>query len=206
MPNIDELSVKFSAKGINPIVNNILKLADAVESLASKSRELDSSKISGLATALGELKGKVPTKGQVTNLKELAVAVAALNTAAGSGDITTFANGINTVSAALGNLKGTPKKQIDNITSSLQKAGQQAQKTASQMNGVAASTKAQSRNSSPKAKTPPISNDMLAKQFAESNKEIEKSTINISKMKQSLLGIKALVPTNKMKKQLKRVT
>ena len=183
MPNIDELSVKFSAKGINPIVNNILKLADAVESLASKSRELDSSKISGLATALGELKGKVPTKGQVTNLKELAVAVAALNTAAGSGDITTFANGINTVSAALGNLKGTPKKQIDNITSSLQKAGQQAQKTASQMNGVAPKTKGQTPKT-PTPKTPPISSDTLAKQFAESNKEIEKSTINISKMKQ----------------------
>lgn len=197
MPNIDELTVQFKGKGVGTVANNIKKIADAVEVLANKSQGIDTAKFTALASSIGVLKKSVPTAKQVTNLKDLAVAIAALNAAAGSGDITTFANGINTVSSALNGLKGTPKKQIDNITSSLQKAGQQAQKTASQMNGVAPKSKAQTP-ATPKVKTPPVSNDYLASQFADSNKAIEKSTISISKMKQALLGIKTLVPTKQM--------
>lgn len=199
MPTIDELSVKFSSRGYSNIVKNVANLATAIDNMANSSKSLDNDKLSGFASALGMLKGNVPTKGQVTNLENLAVAIASLNVAAGSGDMSSFATNLNMVSSALNNLKGTPKKQIDNITSSLKQAGQQAQKTASQMNGVAPKTPNMKKQSSPNPTTPSAASVDFANQFLESNKAIEKSTINVSKMKQALLGLKTVVPTNKMK-------
>lgn len=199
MPNIDELTVQFKGKGVGTVANNIRKIADAVEVLASKSQGIDSAKFSSLASSIELLKKSVPTSNQVTNLKELAVAIAALNTAAGSGDITTFANGINTVSTALNGLKGTPKKQIDNITSSLQQAGQQAQKTASQMNGVSPKSKGQGKQSTPNPKTPSIDVNAFVKQFEEVNKHLTKASDLASKFGKKLLSTKTVVPTKAMK-------
>ena len=196
MPTIDELTIQFKGKGVTTIVKNINALAGSLESLANKSQNLNSANISALAGALGELKGKIPTKTQVTNLNNLADSISKLNTAAGNGNITTFATDISTVSTALNNIKGTPAKDLDRVTNSIRRTGEEAKKTAGDLGKVAEST-ANIKLKTPKM--PTINSSSFTDTFERTNQHLEKSYNIVSKFKQSLIDLKTFVPTNKMK-------
>lgn len=197
MPNIDELTIQFKQKGVGTIVKNINALASAVESLSNKSQGLDAGKISALASALGELKGNVPTKTQVTNLENLATAISNLNAAAGSGSITTFANDISSVSSALNGIKGTPSKAIDKVTKSLQEASVEAKHTAESLKGVEKSSANEKEQEKPKLNISGTTE--LIKQFAQLKGHLTKASDMATKFGATLRDMKVLTPTKQMK-------
>ena len=68
MPNIDTLSIQFSAKGTKTAANNIREMGQAVRSLATNLNAIDGNKMSSFVSSLNNLKKSAPTKGQGNNL------------------------------------------------------------------------------------------------------------------------------------------
>lgn len=194
MPNIDELTIQFKGKGIGTVVNNINKLADAVDNLSNKSRGLDGGNFTAIAGALTQLKGAIPNGTQVKNLNNLADAIRNLNDATAGSSITNFAQDMATVSASLGNVNDAPVKKVKKAVESLGEEAKKAAENVSEVNKESGSGKQQSKVDLDSGAL----DDAISK-FKEMYGELQKSTNITSKFKKILADLKIVVPTNKMK-------
>ena len=108
MPNIDTLSIQFSAKGTTTAVRNIKEMGLAVRGLAVNLNAIDTNKVGALASSLSELKKSAPTKAQSQRIATFGDAVKSMATSFNSVNSAK----INEFTTAMGAIrKAAPTKQ-----------------------------------------------------------------------------------------------
>lgn len=78
MPNIDSLSVTFSARGTKTAVDNIKAMGLAIRGLATNINAIDTSKLGALANSMNNLKRSAPTKAQASRMTDFGKAMSAM--------------------------------------------------------------------------------------------------------------------------------
>lgn len=187
MPNIAELSIDFSAKGTKTAIDNIMNMANAVNSLASNLKGIEGNGLKGLADGLKQIKSSIPTKNQTENMTNFATAVQQFATTLGNVNITQFSNDMANMSSAVQGMGARSVKSLTNAAKAMSNLQQQAKSTASSIPKMP---------SQPKF-TPNTGSLTLANDFKDANSELQKSVY----MANTLKGIfaKIVVPTNKFK-------
>lgn len=187
MPSITELSIDFSAKGTKTAINNIMNMANAVNSLASNLKGIEGNSLKGLADGLKQIKSSIPTKNQTENMTNFATAVQQFATTLGNVNITQFSNDMANMSNAVQGMGARSVKSLTNAAQAMSNLQQQAKSTASSIPKMP---------SQPKF-TPNTGSLTLANDFKDANSELQKSVY----MANNLKGIfaKIVVPTNKFK-------
>ena len=127
MPNLETLSIQFSARGVKKAVDNIKEMAVAVNNLSNSLKALDASKLTMFASSMETLKNSTPTKGQTNRMVGFANAVTQLSDAIGAANITTFANDMSTMGQAVQMLRGNTVTGLTNAVTAVTQLGQQAQ-------------------------------------------------------------------------------
>ena len=108
MPNIDTLSIQFSAKGTTTAVKNIKEMGLAVRGLAVNLNAIDTNKVGALASSLSDLKKNAPTKAQSQRVSAFGDAVKSMASSFNSVNSTK----INDFTSALTTMKKVaPTKQ-----------------------------------------------------------------------------------------------
>lgn len=186
MPSITELSIDFSA-GTKPAIDNIMNMANAVNSLASNLKGIEGNSLKGLADGLKQIKSSIPTKKQTENMTNFATAVQQFATSLGNVSITQFSNDMANMSNAVQGMGARSVKSLTNAAQAMSNLQQQAKSTASSIPKMP---------SQPKF-TPNTGSLTLANDFKDANSELQKSVY----MANNLKGIfaKIVVPTNKFK-------
>lgn len=103
MPNIDTLSVTFSAKGTKTAVDNIKAMGLAIRGLATNINAIDTSKLGALANAMNNLKRSAPTKAQASRMTDFGKAMSAM----AQSFETVNADKVNNIASSMSALKKT---------------------------------------------------------------------------------------------------
>lgn len=187
MPSITELSIDFSAEGTKTAIDNIMNMANAVNSLASNLKGLEGNSLKGLADGLKQIKSSIPTKNQTENMTNFATAVQQFATSLGNVSITQFSNDMANMSSAVQGMGARSVKSLTNAAQAMSNLQQQAKSTASSIPKMPSQAKF----------TPNTGSLTLANDFKDANSELQKSVY----MANNLKGIfaKIVVPTNKFK-------
>lgn len=136
MPNIDNLSIEFTAKGTETAVKNIKAMGYAIRNLSQTLKTIDGSKVKVFAESMATLKKSVPTKSQADRMVAFGEAVKNLSGAIGTANIGSFSKDMSTLGSAVEAFKKSSVNSITNAVSAMQNLQTQTRETANTINSV----------------------------------------------------------------------
>lgn len=136
MPNIDNLSIEFTAKGTETAVKNIKAMGYAIRNLSQTLKTIDGSKVKVFADSMATLKKSVPTKSQADRMVAFGEAVKNLSGAIGTANIGSFSKDMSTLGSAVEAFKKSSVNSITNAVSAMQNLQTQTRETANTINSV----------------------------------------------------------------------
>lgn len=136
MPNIDNLSIEFTAKGTETAVKNIKAMGYAIRNLSQTLKTIDGSKVKVFAESMATLKKSVPTKSQADRMVAFGEAVKNLSGAIGTANISSFSKDMSTLGSAVEAFKKSSVNSITNAVSAMQNLQTQTKETANTINSV----------------------------------------------------------------------
>lgn len=136
MPNIDNLSIEFTAKGTETAVKNIKAMGYAIRNLSQTLKTIDGNKVKVFADSMETLKKSVPTKNQADRMVNFGNAVKDLSSTIGTANIGSFSKDMSTLGSAVEAFKKSSVNSITNAVSAMQNLQTQTRETANTINSV----------------------------------------------------------------------
>lgn len=140
MATIETLSIQFNANGTSRAVENIRNMGAAVRELGDALKSVEGASINEFASALGTLKGNIPTSTQSANMQTFAAAITEFVGAVSGASITQVANDMSNLSNAVQGMGARSARTLTNAAEAMHNFAEETREAVENANVVQPNT------------------------------------------------------------------